>query len=226
MTDPSSMRVVWNSRHNDDNPSVKWGTTPGGPYTSQAYADSYTYYKEDLCGEPAISHGWFWGGYWNYALMQGLDVGTSTVYYYVYGSATRGWSEEASFKAMPAPGAPVNIILCADMGVSTYDEPATDHWAEPDASETIRHMTEWATSGSGYDWSLALHSGDVSYATGYQLKWPLFVSAIQELGSRVPYNVSSFGFWDFLQSEAPAGPGRLTRVPALPPRPPLAPACR
>lgn len=189
MDDPSSMRVVWNSRHNDDDPTVQVGTTPG-QYTMTAYAESFTYGAEDVCGEPANSHGWYWSGYWHYAVLTNLTVGSADVYYYRYGSDAHGWSEERSFKSVPAVGSPVKMLLCADMGVSTYDQPATDHWAEPDASETIQHMKDWANGGSGYDWSFVLHSGDVSYATGYQLKWALYMAAMEGLIDRVPYNVN------------------------------------
>lgn len=189
MTDPSTIRVVWNSRHNDDNPTVQFGTAPG-IYTNTVYAESFTYGQDDLCGEPATTHGWYWSGHWHYAQLHNLSVGTNTIYYYRFGSEAHGWSEEKSFKSVPAPGSPVKMLLCADMGVSTFDQPATDHWAEPDASETIAHMRDWATSGTGYDWSFILHSGDVSYATGYQLKWALYLSALEGLADRVPYNVN------------------------------------
>ena len=113
-TDASQMRVVWNSRNNDDNPTVKWGTAPG-VYTDVAYAQSNTYFVTDLCGEPATTHGWFPPHYWNLALMTCLKP--STVYFYVYGSDKNGYSAEESFISAPSPGPhePVNIIACADV---------------------------------------------------------------------------------------------------------------
>ena len=51
-TKPDEMRVVWNSRHNDDTPSVKWGIAPG-VYIGSAQAEAATYDASDLCGDPA-----------------------------------------------------------------------------------------------------------------------------------------------------------------------------
>lgn len=190
-TDPSQMRVLWNSRNDNDNPAVKWGTAPGA-YTGVAYAESATYAASDLCGDPAQTHGWFTPHFWQNALITGLKP--STVYYYVYGSDANGWSAEASFISAPPRGADqaVNILACADLGVTNPDA-TLSHWNEPSATLTTQHMAAEALgSGSGYDYSLLLHSGDISYATGYQLKWDLFASEVTAtgLGLRVPYMIN------------------------------------
>lgn len=187
---PTEMRVVWNSPHNDDNPTVKWGTV-SGTYTNQAYAESFTYTREDLCGPPATSIGYFSPFYWNYAIIGNLTPGAPDIIYYVYGSETNGWSTEGSFIPPPAPGPntePIHIAAFADMGMTELDN-STDHWAEADAYTTTHHIHDWIYSGSGYDYSLALHVGDVSYATGMLLKWALFDSRIVEVANRVPYLV-------------------------------------
>lgn len=198
LQDPSTLRVIWNSRHNDDNPAVRWGFTQGGPYSNVAYAESFSYAREDLCpnvdGSESVAtgHGWFWSGYYNYATISRLVPGDKRVIYYVAGSDVNGFSREFSTLPPPAPAAdtPTNIVLVADMGVTTLDG-TTDHWAEPDAGETIDHMRDHVQSGTGYDWNMVLHSGDLSYATGYQLKWPLFESKLHEgLSDRVPYMVN------------------------------------
>jgi acid phosphatase type 7 len=195
--DPSQMRVLWNSRNNNENAAVKWGASPGA-YSGVAYAESATYAASDLCGDPAQTHGWFTPHYWNNALMTGLKP--STVYYYVYGSDANGWSAEASFVSAPAPGPnqAVNILACADMGMTNPDA-TLSHWNEPSAGLTTQHMAAEALSGDGYSYSLLLHSGDISYATGYQLKWDLFASEITAtgLGLRVPYmlNQGAYTIW-------------------------------
>jgi hypothetical protein len=167
--DPTVLRVIWNSNSESDSPTVQWGFTAGGPYPFSSAAESYTYDASDLCtinGAPSVatSHGWFWGGFWHYALISGLTPGSKTVVYYVAGSTAAGWSREHSTVAAPAigPNSPTNLLLVADMGVTTLDA-TTDHWAEPDAGETIDHMRDHAQSGSGYDWDLVLHSGDLAY---------------------------------------------------------------
>ena len=71
----------------------------------------------------------------------------------------------------------------------TEPDGTLNHWYVPDASLTTDHMAQTAlNTGNGYNYSLLLHSGDISYATGYQLKWDLFNSRITEtkLGTRLP----------------------------------------
>jgi hypothetical protein len=169
--DPSEMRVTWQSGHNDDNPTVMWGTTPGGPYPNVAFAESVTYTQDDLCGDPAVSHGWFSPFYHHHALINNLVPGSSQPVYYVYGSKANGFSQENWFLPAPITAAstgPVHIVAIADMGMTELDG-STDHWAEPDAGLTISHVRN-KIQGNDTVYSLALHAGDVSYATGYQTK--------------------------------------------------------
>jgi hypothetical protein len=70
--------------------------------------------------------------------------------------------------------------MIADMGMTPYDG-TQNHWQEPDAGMTTQHMIDFAQSGSGYDYSLALHAGDIVYSTGYALKWNLFNSRLDGL---------------------------------------------
>lgn len=192
VADPSEMLVVWHSAHADADAAVKWGTTPGGPYTGRAGSEPNTYGREDLCGFPtsvATSVGWSDPFFWHYARITGLIPGSSNIIYYVYGSDTHGWSAELSFVPAPAPGAhgpPLHIIAIADMGMTPYDG-TVNHWQEPDAGLTTQHMIDFAKSGSGYDYSLVLHAGDIVYSTGYALKWNLFNNRLEGLADRVPY---------------------------------------
>ena len=48
-------------------------------------------------------------------------------------------------------------------------------------------MKDLVQSGSGYNYSIVLHPGDIVYSTGYALKWDLFTSRIEGLADRVPY---------------------------------------
>ena len=94
---PSEMMVVWATREMNTGAGVKWGSSPGGPYTSFApVTESRTHTAADLCGPPAAQHGWFDPHYWNYAVITGLTPGISLVYY-VYGSDQHGWSNEVTF---------------------------------------------------------------------------------------------------------------------------------
>lgn len=181
------MRAVWNAQALDAAAQVQWGTQ-SGVYTAAAVAEPHTYQASDMCGDPAATFGWANPYWWNWALM--TDLQPSTVYYYRFGSNSTGaWSAEASFVSPPAlgPHQAVNIGALADAGMSEYDG-TLDHWAEPSAGLTSQHLSDVVHGGSGYDYSLLLHSGDVSYATGNLAKWALFNSRIESngLGLRVP----------------------------------------
>lgn len=121
---PQEMRCTWNSPLGDDDaPTVRWGTSAGGPYTQSAAATIASYTRADMCGPPANSDfGWFEGGNFPSAVMTNLSPGAT--YYYVYGGATSDtWSAEASFVALsgPAPSAPLNLLLWADHGMTVRE---------------------------------------------------------------------------------------------------------
>jgi hypothetical protein len=160
---PTEMRAVWNTKALDAAQQTQWGTT-SGVYTSSALSEPHTYTVDDMCGNPAKTQGWYNPGWWNYALMTGLKP--DTVYYYRYGSP-EAWSSEFSFRTPPVPGphAPVNLLVFADMGMTEYDGTVI-HWNEPDAGMTTQHMSDMAHgTGDGYNYTLAVHAGDISYAT-------------------------------------------------------------
>jgi hypothetical protein len=110
------MRVVWNSKDQDESNVVQWGTATG-VYTSSAASTPYTYAKEDMCGAPANGFGWSDPFWWNWALI--TDLQPSTVYFYRFGnSANSTWSDERSFISAPAlgPHQAINIGAIADQG--------------------------------------------------------------------------------------------------------------
>jgi hypothetical protein len=191
VADPSEMLVVWHSQFDDEDAMVVYGPTAGGPYPFNSSSEAATYQREDLCGFPtsvATSVGWSDPFFWHSARITGLVPGSRSVVYYRYGSATHGFSPELSFIAPPpvGPNVAANIIAIADMGMTPYDG-TLNHWQEPDAGLTTQHMIDFAQSGSGYDYSLALHAGDIVYSTGYALKWNLFNNRLMGLADRVPY---------------------------------------
>ena len=189
VADPSEMLVVWHSAHADADAAVMWGTAPGA-LSSRAASEPNTYGREDLCGFPssvATSVGWSDPFFWHYARITGLTPGSAQIIYYRYGSDSHSWSAELSFRAPPAPATgPNHVFMIADMGMTPYDG-TQNHWQEPDAGLTTQHMIDFAQSGSGYDYSLALHAGDIVYSTGYALKWNLFGNRLAGLADRVPY---------------------------------------
>ena len=190
--DESEMRVIWHSQFADADAQVQWGYSSGS-YAFSAPSETSTYMREDLCGFPtsvATSVGWSEPFFWHYARITGLTPGSSGVVYYRYGSASHGFSEELTFRPAPKVAAaqpePVHIIAIADMGMTPYDG-TQNHWQEPDAGITTDNMRRLVQSGTGYDYSLALHAGDIVYSTGYALKWDLFCSRLAGVADRVPY---------------------------------------
>ena len=167
--------------------AVRWGAAPGA-LTSSAPASAATYSRADMCGAPATAMGWQEAHFWLTATMDGLAPGSRAPVYYSYGSDATGWSAPASFLAPPAPGPAqtTRLLLLADNGVTEPDG-CQDHWDEPSASLTVQHLRQRIESGSGYDYSLIVHPGDVSYATGMLAKWATFTARWGGVWDRVPY---------------------------------------
>jgi len=83
------------------------------------------------------------------------------------------------------------ILLLADNGVTEPDG-TIDHWDEPSASLTVQHLREKIAAGladGAEPWSLVVHPGDVSYATGLLLKWATFTARWAGVSDIVPYMV-------------------------------------
>jgi hypothetical protein len=166
---------------------VKWGPSPTA-LTRSAPATAATYSRADMCGAPATTMGWVEPYFWHTATIAGLTPGSTAPVYYSFGSDAGGWSAPASFLPAPAPGAPTKMLLLADNGVTEPDG-CQDHWDEPQASLTVQHMRDLINSGSGYEWSLIVHPGDVSYSTGMLAKWATYTARWAGVFDRVPYFV-------------------------------------
>lgn len=152
-------------------------------YSFRLNATSSTYSRSDLCGAPANGMGWRDPGFFNEALITGLRPGGSRIYY-TFGSDVHGWSTERSFLTpkVPAPNESLFVAVIADMG-ETYVDGANYHWEEPDAVETIGQVTKLFRDRA----DVLVHVGDLSYATGIESEWNLFMSQIESMASAVPY---------------------------------------
>jgi len=180
----TEMRVQWNSRSTTPS-SVRWGTSPSS-LTKSVSSTQTTYKRGDLCGLPGNGQGWRDPGIFHTATLTGLP-NTGKIYYQ-FGNDLHGWSSVRNFNSLKAPNPhqPMVISVVADMGASEPDH-CSYHWAEPDAYQTIGHVRRLL---NGTD--LVLHVGDIAYATGYQGKWDLFMSTIDDVASYVPY-MTSYG---------------------------------
>lgn len=181
--DNSAVAVTWNTATDGGDSVVQYGTSSGAPYPNSAPAVTTTYTASDLCGPPANGQGWFPPHVWNTAVM--TDLSPATTIYYRYGSASGGWSDEYSFTSAPVtgPDTPVSILAYADMGMAELDG-SEDHWANPEAWETVQGMITTVAQDSSF--TLGLHVGDVSYATGNEAKWYLFDERTSLLARSVP----------------------------------------
>eukprot|EP00040_Diaphanoeca_grandis_P011444 m.58676 g.58676 ORF g.58676 m.58676 type:complete len:648 (+) comp22596_c0_seq2:141-2084(+) len=143
----SEMRVVWSAKDVDTNSRVQWGTS-SGVYDSFAAAEPSTYSKNDLCGPPATTHGW-WPAPWFYSAVM-ASLSPLTTYYYRVGSESLGWTPETAFVSPGAVGADesLHFIALADMGES-YIDGAQYHWMEPFAINTTNFaIMNWGAEGT------------------------------------------------------------------------------
>merc|ERR1712070_861938 len=123
--------------------------------------------------------GWHEPGYFHTAIIKGLTPGKSIVWYQC--GSHGNWSSVHTFvAAKPAdPHTPLHIVATADVGVSEKDG-SHHHWETPDANLTYEHMRKSTPA------DVALHIGDISYATGYAAKWDMFMTQASQLASTIP----------------------------------------
>lgn len=195
----TEMMVVWSTRLPSEQSQVRWSFQPGGPYLHHNLAVTKTHTEKELCGEPATTHGYYPPFYWHYATITHLHPGHDIVYY-IYGSDENGWSEEASFKALPVNGADVEvqIAIVADLGVTEFENNTLTRLNMPNAGTTMQALADYINN-AGYDYSLLLHGGDIAYSCGYLIKWESYMSQItnMKLASKVPYVMNQVSFTSF-----------------------------
>jgi hypothetical protein len=120
-----------------------------------------------------------WIGTLHTATMNQLKSGTT--YYYRVGDGDSSWSNVFHFQTM-APGQTFTAAVIADMG---YGE-ASDF--------VISDLLSLVDSG---EIQAVIHSGDISYADGYEPHWDNFFNKIEPIASRIPYMATpgNHEFW-------------------------------
>ena len=182
--------------NNSDAPMVKFGTTPGGPYTFRSgYVTNTTYEASDMCDTetaPAGRQGWHDPGRLLNTTLENLTPGKR--YYYIYGDETFDqWSPERSFQAPIPYGTPhaTHIITFGDMGNAPKDHswqhsfdfdnrgelPSLNTSAviEQYVNGTLRDARGELVPGTGTV-DFILDIGDVSYSVGYLSEWDAYMS--------------------------------------------------
>ncbi|KAL2898499.1 putative inactive purple acid phosphatase 27 [Bienertia sinuspersici] len=133
-----------------------------------------TFTQDDMCGNlvksPAEDFGWHDPGYIHSTVITGLKP--STNFFYKYGSAKVGWSDDIPFRTPPAGGSDeLTILAFGDMGKAPRDS-AVEHYIQEVASGKVDTI---------------FHIGDISYATGFLVEWDYFLHLITPLASKVSY---------------------------------------
>eukprot|EP00943_MAST-04B_sp_MAST-4B-sp1_P005697 g5697.t1 len=176
----NEMQVGWTAKTSEAI-SVQYSLGNKNNLTNFIEASSVeTYGIDDLCGPPANNDGWFEPGYFFNAVIKYANY-KGKIYYRV-GSNKAGWSDVKSFSTLPV-GNQVKMLLTADVGATEIDG-THYHWEEPNASSTYRLMS--ADISNSY---IALHVGDIAYATGYMSKWENFMHQIEPISQQIPYMI-------------------------------------
>ncbi len=123
-----------------------------------------------------------WIGTIHRAIM--TDLKPATKYFYRVGSPTSdSWSEVFSFKTYNPEQKQQVFAVLADMDFDSKG-----------AMDTIAKLTAMVDAGK---LDAVVHSGDISYADGYEPHWDIYFNKIQPIAARIPYMVTAGNheFW-------------------------------
>lgn len=112
------------------------------------------------------------------------------------------WSEEASFLTGPAPGpdSAVRLLALADLGQAEIDGSNEPYFAMyPPALNTTRLMLDDLANLAGPELGLVVHTGDISYAIGFQASWDVYFDQVRlSLSVLLLFFSSDSSFWEIL----------------------------
>jgi hypothetical protein len=106
----------------------------------------------------------------------------TTTYYYRVGDGVNSWSEIFNFKTFDPASKSITYAVIADMA---YDNISDD---------TVSVLKEMVADGKI---DVVIHSGDISYADGYEPHWDNFLNKVQDIAAHIPYMVvpGNHEFW-------------------------------
>lgn len=175
-SDRTIMGVAWTSL-NQTGSVVQYGLRPNrltfsetGRYVAYTTETKYTYWN--------WTSGWI--GTLHTARMTGLKP--ATTYYYRVGDGVSKWSEVFEFKTWNPLAESMTFAIIGDM----------DYAENSDA--TIASIQRLVEAGKV---DAVIHSGDISYADGYEPHFDDYFNKIQPIAARVPYMAApgNHEFW-------------------------------
>ncbi|KAI4988855.1 hypothetical protein ZWY2020_036172 [Hordeum vulgare] len=186
----NEMTVTWTSGYgtSEAHPFVQWGMKGSSPV--HAPADTVTFGRESLCGEPARSVGWRDPGFIHTAFLKNLSP--EKEYYYRIGHMLHDgkviWGKPKSFRAPPYPGQKSlqRVVIFGDMGKDERDGSNEYQNYQPASLNTTDALIRDLDNTD-----MVFHIGDISYANGYLSQWDQFTQQVEPITSRVPYMLAS-----------------------------------
>ena len=155
---------------------VRWGPHGNATLGLSAPATSSTYAAADLCGAPANVTGqtsFRDPGILHNATLVGLVPGAR--YDYQVGSDEDGFSAVFTFKAAPAPGAPIKFAAYGDQSLAPFAPAA--------ANSSLKVAAAAAEDRADF----CLVNGDLGYAMGSAWIWDSFMQMVQPAAATTPH---------------------------------------
>jgi predicted MPP superfamily phosphohydrolase len=160
------MQITWITEDDTATSVVNYGTSPNN--MNMVANGSSTYYELVFYFSPYIHS----------VTLTGLQPNTK--YYYTCGDQEGGWSSTFYFTSEDTtpvtPKNTVKILLTADVGATNNSQATINSMLKLDANSPFDFL---------------IHSGDLSYANGWQPTWDDYGNMIQPLASHVPYMVAT-----------------------------------
>ncbi|KAM0836044.1 hypothetical protein ACQ4PT_062558 [Festuca glaucescens] len=186
----NEMTVTWTSGYDSSeaSPIVEWGMEGSPP--ARTTADTATFGRERLCGEPANTVGWRDPGFIHTAFLKNLRP--DKAYHYKIGHTLHNgkvtWGKPKSFKAAPYPGqrSLQRVVIFGDLGKAERDGSNEYQNFQPASRNTTDAVIRDLDNTD-----VVFHIGDISYANGYLSQWDQFTQQVEPITSRVPYMLAS-----------------------------------
>lgn len=191
--DASEAIVAWSTRDGQQ-PRVEWGSAPDKLTAGAASGETFAYTPADMCGLTATAAGWSQPGAMHRAVIKGLKPG-DVVFYRVFDAATPSLSATGVYHAPPPPASPTRIAFKADEGQADADGASKGSgWVFAPARNTSAAVAADAAragdaafltlpasartpppTSTGFNATLIVHGGDVSYANGVGAMWDAYM---------------------------------------------------